>query len=123
MNAPLTEPKRWATSGFRLERAMFEPFVIRDGRGKVFFRARPPSAAGRHRDRVWPALSRYKRNRRKTDAWLQRSHPVSAIKVARSIEKAALLTVLRRWDVNSPLDAWHLKQCDHAQRPPRYDPW
>src|SRR5271165_6669805 len=108
--------------GFRLECARFQEFVVRDDE-KVTFTSHHGSSAGRHRDRVWPALSRYKRTRRKTDAWRQRSYPVSFVKVNRSIEKAALLNVLRRWDPMSTLDAWHIKQCDHAQRPPRYDPW
>lgn len=107
---------------FRLERARFQEFVIR-GAGKMYFSGRPETPAGRHRDRVWPALSRYKRTRRKTDAWRRRSSSVSAAKVNRSIRRAALLSVLRRWDPMNPLDAWHIKQCDHAQRPPRYDPW
>ena len=108
--------------GFRLECARFQKFVVRDG-GKVTFTGHQGSSAGRYRDRVWPALSRYKQTRRKTDAWRQRLYPASFVKVNRSIEKASLLTVLRRWDPMRPLDAWHIKQCDHAQRPPRYDPW
>jgi hypothetical protein len=108
--------------GFGLQRAEFQEFAIRDG-GKVRFRVRCASSEGRHRERVWPALSRYKQTRRKTDAWRRRSYPASFAKVNRSIKKASLLTVLRRWDPMSPLDAWHIKQCDHAQRPPRYDPW
>jgi hypothetical protein len=109
--------------GFALERSRFSPFVLRDGGGKVHFSGRHRSSARRHRERIWPALSRYKKTRRKTDAWWQRSCPVPTVKLNRSIEKAALLTVLRRWDPICALDAWHLKQCDHAQRPPRYDPW
>ncbi len=110
-------------TGFRLERAQFDPFIIRDGKGKVRFKNCHHSCQGQHRDRVWPALSRYKQFRQRTKLWRQRSSPLSAIRVNRSIDKAALLTVLRRWDPMSALDAWHLKQCDHAQRPPRYDPW
>ena len=110
-------------AGFRLERAQFDPFVVRDGNGKVLLKSRQHSRKERHRDRVWPALSRYKRFRRKTKAWRLRSWPFSVVKVDQSIDKAALLTVLRRWDPMNALDAWHLKQCDHAQRPPRYDPW
>ena len=108
---------------FALERACFKPFIDRDSADKVHFNGCHRPSTGRHRDRVWPALSRYKRLRRKTDAWRQRSCSISAIMVNRSIEKASLLTVLRRWDPMSSLDAWHIKQCDHAQRPPRYDPW
>lgn len=110
-------------SGFVPERAGFEPFVRRDGTGKVHFNGRGRPSTGRHRDRVWPALSRYKQFRRKTDAWQQRSRSIASVKGNRSIDKASMLTVLRRWDPTTSLDAWHIKQCDHAQRPPRYDPW
>jgi hypothetical protein len=109
-------------SGFCLERARFDSFVGRDGMGTACFKGRYRLSAGRHRDRVWPALSRYKRLPRKTDAWHQRSCSISAAKINRAIAKACLLIVLRRWDPMNPLDAWHVKQCDRAQRPPRYDP-
>jgi hypothetical protein len=72
--------------------------------------------------RVWPALSRYKRKRRKTDAWRRRRSSAAGVKATCSIEKAALLSVLRRWCPMSRLEAWHMAVCDHAQRPPRYDP-
>lgn len=110
-------------SRFRLERARFDPFVWHDDTGNARFSGRQQPTKGRHRDRVWPALSRYKRVRRKTGSWCDRAGPATWMKMTRSIDKAALLTVLRRWDPMSSLEAWHIKQCDHAQRPPRYDPW
>ena len=42
-------------TGFRLERATFDPFVWRDGSGRVHFDGQRPTT-GRHRERVWPAL-------------------------------------------------------------------
>jgi hypothetical protein len=110
---------------FALDHVTFDEFVWRDGAGRVHFASqRQLPIAKRHRDRVWPALSRYKRPRaRKTDAWRRRRSSVSGIKTTCSIEKAAMLSVLRRWCPDSRLDAWHMAACDHAQRPPRYDPW
>ncbi len=72
----------------------------------------------RHRERVWPALSRYKRRHHKR-RWVGHRHA----RIQRAIKRAALLSVLRRWDPMSPLEAWHMKRCDHAQRPAQYDPW
>jgi hypothetical protein len=103
-------------TGFHLERATFDPFVCRDAAGLVQF-GDQRSTTGRHRDRVWPALSRYKRHRDKA-LWCSSRHTRSN----RSIEAASLLTVLRHWYPCHPLVTWHIRQCDRAQRPPRYDP-
>jgi len=104
-------------SGFHLERAEFDELVWRDATGRVHFRGQTPTK-GRHRERVWPALSRYKRCRDKA-LWLSPRHA----RMNRSIEAASLLTVLRRWCPYNRLEARHIDVCDHAQRPPRYDPW
>ena len=103
--------------GFNLEHATFDPFVGRDAAGLVQFGDQRPTT-GRHRDRVWPALSRYnKRHRHKA----RRCSPRHA-RTTRSIEAASLLTVLRHWYPCHPLVTWHIRQCDRAQRPPRNDP-
>ena len=104
-------------TGFHLERATFAPFVWRDAGGRVRFHGQR-STTGQHRDRVWPALSRYKRHRHKA-LWCSWRHA----RTNRSIAAAALLMVLRRWCPTSRLEAHHTDTCDHAQRPPRYDPW
>jgi hypothetical protein len=110
---------------FTPHRATFDEFVWRDGAGRVHFASqRLLPIARRHRDRVWPALSRYKRpHARKSDEWHRRHSSVSGIRTSSSIDKAALLSVLRHWCPISRLDAWHMTACDHAQRPPRFDPW
>jgi hypothetical protein len=105
-------------SGFHLEHAMFDQFVWRDAAGRVRFEGRIPATGKRHRDRVWPALSRYKRYRRKK-RWSAHRHA----RMNRAIDASSLLTVLRRWMPLNPLEARHMAVCDHAQRPPRYDPW
>jgi hypothetical protein len=110
---------------FATHRARFDEFVWRDVDGRVHFvgRWRSPTAR-RHRDRVWPALSRYKRPRaRKTAAWHRHRSSVAGVKTTCSIDKAALLSVLRRWCPMCRLEAWHITVCDHAQRPPWFDPW
>ena len=104
-------------AGFYLDRATFDPFIWRDGAGRVRFYGQR-STTGRHRERVWPALTRYKRRRRRS-VWSSPQHA----RTNRSIEAAALLTVLRRWRPCNRLEAHHTDVCDHAQRPPRYDPW
>jgi hypothetical protein len=104
-------------SGFHLERATFDPLIWRDAAGRVHFTGQGPTT-GRHRERVWPALSLYKRSRHRRH-WCSSRHA----RVNRSIEVASLLTVLRRWCPYNRLDAHHTDTCDHAQRPPRYDPW
>jgi hypothetical protein len=108
---------------FYLDHATFDEFVWRDGARRRHFAGQSPTIKGRHSDRVWPALSRYKRMRRKTDEWQRHRSSVAGVKTNCSIEKAALLSVLRRWCPISRLEAWHMAVCDHAQRPPRYDPW
>ena len=108
---------------FDLDHAAFDQFVWRDDAGRGHFSGQSPTIKRRHRDRVWPALSRYKRRRRKTDEWQRHRSSLAGVKTTRSIEKAALLGVLRRWCPISRLEAWHMAVCDHAQRPPRYDPW
>jgi len=73
---------------------------------------------GRHRDRVWPALSRYKRAR------LQRKYrrqPPRQWRATKAIERASKLVVLRRLAPFNLLDVWRGKRCDLAQRTPRYD--
>jgi hypothetical protein len=60
---------------------------------------------------VWPALSRYKRTRRKTDEWQRHRSSVAGVKTTCSIEKAALLSVLRRWCPISRLEAWQTAVC------------
>jgi hypothetical protein len=104
-------------SGFHLERATFDPFLWRDAAGRANFIGQRPTT-GRHRDRVWPALSRSKRHRHKAE----RCSPQHA-RTNRSIEAAARLAVSRRWCPCNRLEAHHTDACDHAQRPPRYDPW
>ena len=97
--------------------ACFDELCWRDEAGKVCF-AGQHATAGRHRDRIWPALSRYKRAplRRR-----QRWQGPRQRRATKAIEQASQLTVLRRWCPLNPLEAWHGKQCDLAQRPPRYD--
>jgi hypothetical protein len=97
------------------ERAVFDEFVRRDHVGRVHFEGQH-STTGRHRDRVWPALSRYKRHRQKH--WWQ---PHWAARNDRSLGAASLLTILRRWYPTNPLEARHMLICDLAQRPPRLD--
>ena len=58
---------------FHLERATFDPFVWCDGAGMVRFYGQR-STTGRHRERVWPALTRYKRHRRKAAEWSSPQH-------------------------------------------------
>jgi hypothetical protein len=103
--------------GFHLEHAEFDPFAWRDAAGRVHFEGQRPTE-GRHRERVWPALSRYRRIRHKA-RWCSPQHA----RMNRSIEAASMLTVLRRWCPYNRLEAYHTNTCDHAQRPPRYDPW
>jgi hypothetical protein len=102
--------------GFHLEPASFDEFVLRNRDGHAHFHGQCPTK-GRHRDRVGPALSRDKRVRKKS-RWLSPQHT----RVFRAIDRAARLLVLRRWDPYNPLLARHITVCDHAQRPPRYDP-
>jgi hypothetical protein len=109
---------------FYLDHTAFDEFVWRDGAGRRHFAGQSPTIKRRHRDRVWPALSRYKRTRaRKSDEWHRRHSSLSEIRTSYSIDKAAMLSVLRHWCPISRLDAWHMTACDHAQRPPRFDPW
>jgi hypothetical protein len=96
--------------------ATFDPFVWRDTDGRVHFEGQHPTK-GRHRDRVWPALSRYKDQRRRkrepwVEHWLQRK--------SRALHYASRLTILRKWYPVHPLDAYHTLRCDLAQRPARY---
>jgi hypothetical protein len=100
---------------WHMERAEFDEFLWRDHAGRAHFHHQC-STKGRHRDRVWPALSHYKRVRHKR-CW----EPHWAVRNSRSIDAASLLTILRRWYPCHPLDARHTLICDLAQRPPRYD--
>lgn len=101
-----------------LDCASFDPFVWHDLDGRVHFEGQIPAKGKRHRDRVWPALSRYKRYRRKK-RWVS----ARGARMDRALDASSLLTVLRRWMPMNPLEARHMAVCDHAQRPPRYDPW
>jgi len=103
---------------YQVDRAHCDQFCWRDATGSVRFAGQRPTS-GRHRDRVWPALSRYKRVRTKKREW-RTSH--RAERFSRALNAASLLTVLRHWYPCHPLEAWHIRQCDRAQRPPRYDP-
>ena len=96
--------------------ADFDEFVIRDRRGGVLFASRQYRAGKRHRDRVWPALSRYKRIREKR-VWQSAKNA----RDTRLLEWTSLLTVLRKWAPENPLFVRHGTICDLAQRPPRYD--
>jgi hypothetical protein len=87
-------------TGFHLERATFDPFVCRDAAGLVQF---GDQRSKRHRDKALWCSSRHTRSNR-------------------SIEAASLLTVLRHWYPCHPLVTWHIRRCDRAQHPPRYDP-
>jgi hypothetical protein len=97
--------------------ACFDEFVSRDAASRAHFEGQRPTK-GRHRERVWPALSRYKDQRRlKKERW----RPHRFARQNRALERASLLTILRRWYPMHPLDARHTLICDLAQRPPRYD--
>jgi hypothetical protein len=109
---------------------MFDEFVWRDSKGAVWFagsgwdKPKDPKVK-RHHDRVWPALSRYKRERWRIKAKHQQFRKYTASRFERqnrAMAKASLLTVLRRWYPTHPLDWYHGRICDRAQRPPRYDP-
>jgi hypothetical protein len=102
--------------------ADFDEFVWRDHNGKVHFQDQHPSGKTRHRQRVWPALSRYKRVRMKHEKYCSQEKycgRASSQRQCRAIDRASLLSVLRRWDPMNPLMAWHIKRCDQAQRPSR----
>jgi hypothetical protein len=97
--------------------ACFDEFVSRDAAGRTHFEGQRPTK-GRHRERVWPVLSRYKDQRQR------KKEPLDPHRFARQdrlLERASLLTILRRWYPMHPLDARHTLTCDLAQRPPRYD--
>lgn len=102
--------------------AGFDELILHKVDGTSRFRGQR-STKGRHRDRVWPALSRYK-NQRQIKLW----SPFSAYstprttRLSKALRQASLLTVRRRWMPLNPLEAWHVKRCDQAQRPSRYDP-
>jgi hypothetical protein len=91
-------------------KAEFDEFSWRDAAGIVLFAGRSPTS-GRHRDRVWAALSRYKRVRRPKR---RLRTPSRVARVSRAIKRAAHLSVLRRWDPCHPLDAWHTQQSDDS---------
>jgi hypothetical protein len=97
--------------------ATFDEFVSRDAYGRAHFEGQRPTK-GHYRDRVWPALSRYKDQRRKDK---RRWNPYWFESKNRALERASLLTILRRWYPCHPLDARHTLICDLARRPPRYD--
>jgi hypothetical protein len=96
--------------------ACFDEFLQRY-QGQARFEGRRPTQ-GRHRDRVWPALSRYKRRRRR---YREPGYSHRAARVSRLIERACLLAVLRKWCPGNPLETHHMIACDLAQRPPQLD--
>jgi hypothetical protein len=101
--------------------ASFDEFIWRDWDGRVRFEGQRPTEAKRHRERVWPAPSRYKRARLKRCA-TQRFHPWPAarsIVASQRMDFASWLTVRRGWYPCHPLSVQHLRACDLAQRPPR----
>jgi hypothetical protein len=95
--------------------AAFDQFVVCCDTGTRYRDQRPTK--GRHHDRVWPALSRYKRHRHKA-RWCSHRHASAN----RAIEASSMLTVLKHWYPCHPLEAWHMRAADRAQRPPRFDP-
>jgi len=95
--------------------ASFDEFIVHDRRGGVQF-ACQGNKGKRHRNRVWPALSRYKRIREKR-VWQSAKNA----RDTRLLEWTSLLTVLRKWAPENPLFVRHGTICDLAQRPPRYD--
>jgi len=64
--------------------ACFDELCWRDGAGKVRF-AGQHATEGRHRDRVWPALSRYKRARLRRR---YRRQPPRQMRMTKAIERA-----------------------------------
>jgi hypothetical protein len=97
--------------------AVFDEFVRREHNGRAHFTDQR-STKGRHRDRVWPALSRYKNQRRlKKESW----DPHWIARQERMLEAASRLTILRKWYPCHPLAARNLLISDLAQRPPRYE--
>jgi hypothetical protein len=97
--------------------ACFDEFVRHEADGRTHFEGQRPTK-GRHRERVWPALSRYKNRQRKHKrSW----NPHRFARENRALEHASLLTVLRRWYPCHPLEARQMLVCDLAQRPPRYE--
>ena len=96
-------------------RAEFDEFTWKQD-GVARFVDQRPTSKHRHRDRVWPALSRYKRVRH-PKRWTGHS----AERMNRRIDAASLLTILRKWYPVHPLAARHTMICDLAQRPPRLD--
>jgi hypothetical protein len=96
--------------------ATFDEFVSRDHNGRAHFEGQHPTQ-GRHRERVWPALSRYKNQRRvKKEHW----HPHRLARQNHLLKAASRRTVLRKWFAIHPLEARTLLIADLAQRPPRY---
>jgi hypothetical protein len=109
---------------YSIYHATFDEFLSRDDDGRTHFDGQHPTK-DRHRDRVWPALSRYKHQhrRRRPRYW----NPHWAARQNRALRRACRLTVLRRWYPMHPLEARTSLICDLAQRPPRYtdfrEPW
>ena len=83
----------------RLHHAEFDSYVTHLN-GEVRF-ANQERTGNRHRDRVYPVLSRSKRHR-------QRREPLYGVcveKVSRSIERASYIAAARRWLPCNPLTA------------------
>jgi hypothetical protein len=99
--------------------AAFDEFIWRDHDGRARFEGQRPTEPKRHRERIWPALSRYRRTRRKRRL---RFHPWPASRVivqSKRMDFASWLTVRRGWFPCHPLSVQHMRACDLAQRPPR----
>jgi hypothetical protein len=103
---------------FNHTHASFDEFVERDRDGRACFEGQRPTESKRHRERVWPALSRYKRIRLRR---CPRFHPWPASRIVvqpKRLKRASWLTVRRGWYPCHPLVVRHMRVCDLAQRPP-----
>ena len=67
---------------------------------------RPTPTAGRHRDRVYPVLSSFKRSR----STIRRFHgPASVIRSSNELERASKISEALRWIPMRPLDAYAMR--------------
>ena len=92
---------------FTPHRATFDEFGWRDGAGRVHFASQrqTPIAQAAPGPGLAGAQPLQRPRVRKSDQWCQRHSSVSGIRTSCSIDKAAMLSVLRPWCPDSRLDA------------------